>query len=188
MKDILDRAGRALGSAETALDALGGINAAEIVLDRDRALRADPCALSAADTCDIAGFSGVSAFLLVVAADLYFGGLGNDLDQFLRAGLCAGAAACAVIASYDSDAVDDTDRVKFAGCYAVAKSDTTVRTLLASAKQLLGCLAGADIFILIKFGRVVGCARREASFLATAGPPTEHLVQGVSAPSAIACA
>ena len=137
MHDILNCTGRALCCAKTALDALGRINAAEIVLDRDRTLRADSCALSAADTCHVTCLSGVCALLLVVTANLYLGRLRDDLDQLLRASLRACAAACAVITSNDRYAVDDADRVKLARCYAVAKSDTSVRTLLASAKQLL---------------------------------------------------
>ena len=88
VKNILDRACRALSCAQTALDALRGIDDAEIVLNCDRALRAHSCALSASDTCDIACLPGICALLLVVAADLNLRGFGNDLDQLLRAGFC----------------------------------------------------------------------------------------------------
>ena len=112
VKNILDRASMALRFAQTAVDGIRGIDCAESVLNCDRALRADSCALSASDTCDIACLPGICALLLVVAADLNLRGFGNDLDQLLRAGFCTGSAAGAVIATNDSYAVNDTDRVK----------------------------------------------------------------------------
>ena len=134
---ILDRAGRALGRAHTALDALLGIDDTEVILNGDRALRADSCALSASDTCSGTSLSGICALLLVVAADLNLRGLRDDLDQLLRACLCACAAACAIVASDNGYTVNDVDRVELTGLYAVAETDTAVRTLLASAEQLL---------------------------------------------------
>ena len=107
VKNILNCAGRALGGTQTALDALLGIDLAEIVLNRDRALRADFRALSASDTCDITAFPCIGAFLFIVAAYLDLRGLRNDLDQLLRACLRAGTAARAVIAADNSDTVDD---------------------------------------------------------------------------------
>ena len=115
VKDILDRACRALGSAQAALDALLGIDLTEIILNGDRTLRADSRALSASDTCNITSFSCICALLLVVTADLDLGRLRDDLDQFLRTSFSAGTAACAVVASYDRYAVDDADRVEFTG-------------------------------------------------------------------------
>ena len=158
VKDILNCAGRALGSAQAALDALLGIDNTEVIVDRDRAFRADSCALSASDAGCSTCFSGVRAFLLVVAADLDFSGLRDDLDQLLRARLCAGTAACAVVTSYNCYAVNDADRVKFTGLYAVAQTDTSVRALFAAAEQLLGSLTGIDIFIFIELCSVVRCA------------------------------
>ena len=60
-----------------------------------------------------------------------------------------------VIATNDSYAVNDTDRVKLTCCYTVAQADATVRALLAAAEKLLGSLTGSDIFILIKLGGIV---------------------------------
>ncbi len=158
VKDILDRAGRALCSAQAALNALLGIDLTEIVLNCDRALRADSCTLSASDTCDIAAFSCICALLLVVAADLDLCRFGDDLDQLLRACLSASAAACAVVASHDRYAVDDPDRVEFTSLYAVAQTDAAVRAGLAAAEQLLSCLTGVYILIFVKSGGIVGCA------------------------------
>lgn len=158
VKNILNCAGRALGGTQTALDALLGIDLAEIVLNRDRALRADFRALSASDAGDFTAFSCICALLLIVAAYLDLRGLRDDLDQFLRACLSAGAAACAVITSYDRYSVDDADRVEFAGLHAVTKADAAVRAGLAAAEELLGRLTGIYILIFIELRSIVCCA------------------------------
>ena len=90
-----------------------------------------------------------------MTAYLDLGRLRQDLDQLLRACLCTGAAADAVVASDDRYAVDDPDRVELACFDAVAQSDTAVRALFASAEQLLGSLAGSHILIIIKLRGIV---------------------------------
>ena len=102
-----------------------------------------------------------------MTADLDLRGLRDDLDQLLRACLSAGAAASAVVASHDRYAVDNADRVEFAGLHAVTQTDAAVRAGLAAAEELLGCLTGIDIFVLIEFCRVFCCAvaHYESDFL-----------------------
>ena len=158
MKNILNCAGRALSGTETALNALLGIDHTEIVDHCDRTFRAYLRTLAAADAGDRTSFSGICALLLVVAADLDLGRLGKDLDQFLRARLSTCAAACAIVTSYNGNAVDDANRIEFTCSNAVTQTDAAVRTLLAPAEQLLGCFTGVDVLILIKFGGVIRCA------------------------------
>ena len=167
MEDILDRAGRALDNAHTALLALVVVDGGKVVFDVDRVEFAGSLAHAAADAGDITAFTGIRALLGVVAADNDLGLIvGNDLDQAVGAGLDAGAAAGALVAVYDSDALDDMDGIKFAGSFAVAQSQTSVGAGLAAAEELLGSLTGALL------------PRIAASFSAQAGPPTAHLVQG----------
>ena len=93
-----------------------------------------------------------------MAAYLDLRGLRDDLDQLLRACLSAGAAACAVVATYNRNTVDNADRVEFAGLHAVTKADAAVRAGLASAEELLGCLTGVYILVFIELRSIVCCA------------------------------
>ena len=132
MEDILDRAGRALDNAHTALLALVVVDGGKIVFDVDRVKFAGSLTHAAADAGDITALAGIRALLGVVAADDDLGlVVGNDLDQVVGAGLDAGAAAGALVAVYDSHALDDVDGIKLAGSFAVAQSQTSVGAGLA---------------------------------------------------------
>ena len=159
MNEILDRAGRALNNAHAALLALFVVNDSEVVFDVDRVEFTGSLAHAAADAGDGAILAGIRTLLGVVAADKDFCLIvGNDLDQAVGAGLDAGAAACALVAVYDSDALDDMDGIKFAGSFAVAQSQTSVGAGFGAAEELLGSLTGRDICIFIQFLGIVGSA------------------------------
>ena len=159
MEDILDRAGGALYNAHAALLALFVIDGGKVVFDVDRVEFTGSLAHAAADAGDGAVLAGIRALLGVVAADDDLGLIvRDDLDQVVGAGLDTSAAACALVAVYDSDALDDMDGIKFAGSFAVAKSQTSVGAGLAAAEELLGSLTGRDIRIFIEFLCIVGRA------------------------------
>ena len=150
MDEILNGAGRALDNAHAALLALFVVDDSEVVLDVDGVEFAGSLAHTAADAGDGAVLAGIRTLLGVVAADENLGlVIGNDLDQAVRAGLDTGAAACALVAVDDSDALDHVDGIELTGSFAVAQSQTSVGAGLGAAEELLGSLTGRDIRIAL---------------------------------------
>ena len=112
----------------------------KVVDDLDRVGRALALALHAPDAAVVAHLHDLAALVLVRAAGLDTLAFGQELDDALRAGVSARAAADTLGAIDLSDAVDDVHGVELARSRAVAKPDAGKGTGLValSAEQHRG--------------------------------------------------
>ena len=109
----------------------------------------------AADAADLAGLGNVLAEVLAGAADRNTGGLRQDVDDLLRAGIGAHAAAYALVAVDLGNAVADLDGVILAHLGAVAQTDAAVFAAARTAEEVLDGSTGLDALVVHFLGRAV---------------------------------
>ena len=123
---------RADVGAVTALDALAHIDLSQVVNNRDGIDRAFTLALHAADAADLAHLHDLRALVVAAAGwhDLLF--FGNQLNNALRAGIHAGAAADTVVAVNLGNTIDNMHGIKLAGFGTVSETNAGEGTELAA--------------------------------------------------------
>ena len=159
---------RADVGAMSALNALGNIDAGEIILDDDCVCRALTLALHAADTAFVADLHDGSALIAAGASDENVLVIGNKLDYLLRACVDTCAAADALFAVDFCNAVNDAHRAELAGICAVAEA-------YAGKSAIHVALAAKQHCSLAVLGSLVVKALGSVAFGARAGNECDHL-------------